>query len=291
MALKIVLATGIYPPDLGGPATYVHALAKELHERGHAVTVVTYGMEGSRAKDQGSNAIVVVVVSRSGGPLLRWLRYARALRRHAADADVIEAFSSISAGVPLLFARLSKPKRVLRLGGDFFWERYTDHGGMLGLRDWTALAPLHRRIMGAILRRFDHIVFSTAFQETLYRRHYPDLPPTSVVENAMPAHHAPRRAHRSHTPFRLLFVGRFVRFKNLEHLLFAMTHLPQATLTCVGDGPLRLRLCALAGQLGLENRVRILAPARGGEKEKLLAENIIIIVGEITDIDDIGEDK
>ncbi len=40
--MKIVLATGIYPPDIGGPATYSSALAEQLHAKGHDVTVIAY---------------------------------------------------------------------------------------------------------------------------------------------------------------------------------------------------------------------------------------------------------
>ena len=41
--MKIVLATGIYPPDIGGPATYVSCLASEFSRLGMEVIVVTYG--------------------------------------------------------------------------------------------------------------------------------------------------------------------------------------------------------------------------------------------------------
>ena len=42
---KILLATGIFPPDIGGPATYVENLAIELEKLGHKVRVVTYSSE------------------------------------------------------------------------------------------------------------------------------------------------------------------------------------------------------------------------------------------------------
>ena len=32
--MKIVLATGIFPPDIGGPATYTERLVEELFRRG-----------------------------------------------------------------------------------------------------------------------------------------------------------------------------------------------------------------------------------------------------------------
>ena len=39
--MKILTITGIFPPDIGGPATYVPALSRDLGERGHKIAVVT----------------------------------------------------------------------------------------------------------------------------------------------------------------------------------------------------------------------------------------------------------
>ena len=126
--MKIILATGIYPPKIGGPATYCRNLA-EMLSKDHEVIVVTYGdkVESGKWKVESVSSSI---------PLLRWWRYSRVLRKVAMDADVIYCFSSISCGVPLVLAGLKKPKKVLRLGGDFLWERYTDWGGRLSLRQW-----------------------------------------------------------------------------------------------------------------------------------------------------------
>ena len=134
--MNIILATGIYPPDIGGPATYVRALAEELVKKGNEVRVVTFGGQGRQEGQRGQQGWEVIAVSRSGGPLMRWWRYAKALRARGSEADVVIAFSSVSCGVPLWLAGLKKPKTILRLGGDFFWERYTDRGGMKSLREW-----------------------------------------------------------------------------------------------------------------------------------------------------------
>ena len=40
--MKIILATGIFPPDIGGPAIYTEGLALELKKLGLEVKVVTY---------------------------------------------------------------------------------------------------------------------------------------------------------------------------------------------------------------------------------------------------------
>ena len=41
-AVKIVITSPIFPPDLGGPSTYVPHLASYLVDRGHDVTVVAF---------------------------------------------------------------------------------------------------------------------------------------------------------------------------------------------------------------------------------------------------------
>ena len=66
-SLKILIATGIYPPDIGGPATYAYNLSRELTRLGHEVNVLTYsddqsGCEGNLCK-----------VSRQKGILFRYL--------------------------------------------------------------------------------------------------------------------------------------------------------------------------------------------------------------------------
>ena len=40
--MKIVLATGIYPPEIGGPATYARILEEEMPRRGIEVTVYPF---------------------------------------------------------------------------------------------------------------------------------------------------------------------------------------------------------------------------------------------------------
>ena len=39
--MKVVVVSGIWPPDVGGPASHAPALADALIEAGHAVEVVT----------------------------------------------------------------------------------------------------------------------------------------------------------------------------------------------------------------------------------------------------------
>ena len=281
--MKIVLLTGIYPPAIGGPATYSRNLAKELSAVGHSITVVTYGHDEPPAPGDHWNIIRVGF----GIPIFRWFRYAKAIREHAADADIVYAFSSVSCGMPLWLSGIKKPKRILRLGGDFLWERYTDRGGTMALREWYAHDGRGMRLIGKILRQFRHIVFSTEFQKEIYEEQYPHLPEHSVIENALQAIQqstADSRQLRPHKPFRLLFMGRFVGFKNLFSLLEAMPQISDCVLTLVGDGPLDDPLRKAAERLKLHGRVQFVAPVGGKDRQEIFAKHDLLILPSLTEI-------
>lgn len=286
--MKIIVATGIYPPTIGGTATYSFHLAKALREKGHEVTVVTYEAGSDLRLPAGQAGIAVsdeiVSVSTSGNFFVRWRRYARALREVGADADAVIALSSISVGVPLKMAKLQTPKKILRLGGDFFWERYTDGRGMKSLKEWYASGfgfwkVINWLFMGRLLRSFDALVYSTGMQQQLHAAHYRGLPPASLLENALPT--ATPVKHILHTPMRLLCMSRFVGFKNLHAVLDAASSLRDVRLTMVGSGPLRDDLHAHATKLGLDIDWRGPASIR---KDEVFTEHDLLIIPSTTEI-------
>ncbi|HLD63272.1 MAG TPA: glycosyltransferase family 4 protein [Candidatus Peribacteraceae bacterium] len=276
--MKIVLATGIYAPDIGGPATYVRLLAEQLQRAGLDVTVIAYG-----AAQEDTNAWPVILVSKSGGPLLRWWRYASALRKYAPDADIVYVFSTLSVSIPLRFSGLRKPKRVLRLGGDFLWERQAERGGAFSLREWYESGKAPLRFAQWLLSHFDHLIFSTAWQRDLYQKYYKHLPAASVIENANPTN-ATQTEHKQHQPFRLLFSGRLVPVKNLHALLNAVAALPSTQLTIVGDGPEKRSLQAEVGRLGLHDRVLFVAAMPMSDYLELLQEHDLLVMPSLSDI-------
>jgi len=280
--MKVVLATGIYPPEIGGPATYVLHLGKALRERGVTVRIIAYGEAGTQEIGDRSQEISVMRISRRGGPIARWRRYAKGLKEIAEDADIVYCFSSVSCGVPLWLAGLKHPHTMLRLGGDFLWERYTDRGGILSLSDWYASEPRFKGMMNGLIKQFDEIVFSTKFQEELYEKFYVRLPLHTVIENALPTgvpvHHQP------HTPFRLLFLGRFVSFKNLGSLILALKDLPDVTLTLAGEGPLEDQLRHLSHNEDLDDRVTFLKSQSGDAKQELFLDHDLLMLPSYTEI-------
>jgi glycosyltransferase involved in cell wall biosynthesis len=179
-------------------------------------------------------------------------RWARANR-----PSVIHAYWLIPQGiVAVLVGRLlGIPTVVTGLGGD-----------VSGLRGWPWSA-----IRRAVISRTEA---STVVSEDLRRRlggvASKSGPPTVIpmgVDIAQLGSTAERPSDKS-----ILFVGRLAEKKGLEYLLRALpdvlSRVPGATLTVVGDGPLRPDMEGLAGELGVRDSVRF----AGGQPHSSLQE-------------------
>ena len=118
--MKILIATGIYPPDIGGPATWSSYFAEEFTRRGNEVTVLTY----SDALPAGKDAWKVHRVLRSSGSGIRHLRYFMKVLSLMRRADITILGDTISAGVPVWTASfIARRPYVLKIGGDWVWEQ------------------------------------------------------------------------------------------------------------------------------------------------------------------------
>lgn len=130
--MRILLATGIYPPEIGGPAGYTHGLAKALAAQGDRVSVLTYG----DAQTVREPELATTIVPRNGGPLVRYVRYAFHAWRLARSNDIVYLQGPVSEGFPgTIGAVLARKKTVMKIVGDYAWEVYQQHGGNLELLD------------------------------------------------------------------------------------------------------------------------------------------------------------
>ena len=117
--MKFIFATGIFPPDIGGPATYVERLAAELYQQGFDVGVITYSDAEVKEYD-----FLVIRVSRKWPAGIRHFVYFLKLLKLAKNCDLIYAQNVTSAGLPaLLAAKLLRKRLVLKIVGDAAWER------------------------------------------------------------------------------------------------------------------------------------------------------------------------
>jgi glycosyltransferase involved in cell wall biosynthesis len=109
----IFVATGIYPPESGGPATYSKFLEEKLPARGHSVTVLPFRTVRHLPK------------------LLRHIAYFCKCVARARKADVVYALDTVSVGLPAaLAAMLTRRPFMVRVPGDYAWEQARQRFGV-----------------------------------------------------------------------------------------------------------------------------------------------------------------
>ena len=118
---RVLITTGIFPPDIGGPASYAVNLGKYVSSK-DKVTVITYSSKFSVQKDKDLPFKVIRVWKK--WPI--WVKHfffgVQALA-HVRNSDIILALNVWNAGFPTYIAcRIFKKKFFIRIVGDYAWE-------------------------------------------------------------------------------------------------------------------------------------------------------------------------
>jgi glycosyltransferase involved in cell wall biosynthesis len=221
--LRVLLAAGIYPPDIGGPATWARQVAQGLAARGHAVRVLAL------ADQAGPDRIARV---RPRG--LRVPATIAALARAAADHDVILATGLWPEAA--LAARLARCPLVARLPGDPAWERAVAAGLALSLEAFQSAAlPWRwagfRAVRAAAFRAADRVLVPSPFLAALAQGWGVAQARLRVVANA-----ASTPTTGGEPDHDLVWAGRCVVQKRLDLLAHA-AGLAGGSLLLLGDGP------------------------------------------------------
>ena len=119
VGVKILIATGIYPPDYRGPATMLEALPAFLAEQGYRVKVITYSNTPASLEERGK----VYRILKRGPAAFCHLKYFLAMFKLALWADVIYSTDIYSVGYfSYLIKKLTGKKYIIRFAGDSAWE-------------------------------------------------------------------------------------------------------------------------------------------------------------------------
>ena len=105
--MKVVVVSGIWPPDVGGPASHAPALAAALLDAGHAVEVVTTADAPPEARPY-----PVRWISRARPAPLRHLAVTREIARAARRSDRVYATSMVRRSALGAAVRVMRRKRA-----------------------------------------------------------------------------------------------------------------------------------------------------------------------------------
>lgn len=122
--IKILIATGIFPPDIGGPATMIKELIRSLVNNNFKLRVITYAETGGCSElNYGDKTVNVYNINRSKNIFFKYFFYLRRLLRLAKWANVIYATDTYSVGYFAYLAnKIMGVKYIIRFAGDSAWE-------------------------------------------------------------------------------------------------------------------------------------------------------------------------
>jgi len=256
--VRLLIITGIFPPDIGGPATYVPQIATGLTERGHKVMVVT--LSDHLDHEDAEYLFRVVRLPRRIFKLWRMFRTMTTIMRLGRQADVLFV-NGLALEAVLANQLLCKPL-VMKVVGDLAWERATHWGwiqdnfetfqqnryslrieALKALRSWWTRQAHQVIVPSRYLARW---VSRWGIPEERIAVIYNALDPMNGIE--------PLPVPLS-TPVKAVTVGRLVPWKRVDRILEAIAKIPDLGLVVIGDGPERSSLGQQAASLGISDRV------------------------------------
>lgn len=260
--MKVLVVTGIWPPDVGGPASHAPELADYLRARGHEIEVVT-----TADTPPAEQPYPVRWVDRASPRGVRHARCVALVREHARAADVVYATSML--GRASLGAALARRPVVVKLVADEAYERSKRlglwDGDLEGFQRFEgglrvkALRVARNRALGRVERLVcpSSYLASLAISWGVPEERVSVLPNPAPPLPALPSRETAREQLGIAGPT-LAFAGRITRQKALEIGLAAVQQVPGTCCVIAGDGPDLDAVREAAATLGLEDRVRFL---------------------------------
>ncbi|TSC61304.1 MAG: hypothetical protein G01um101448_663 [Parcubacteria group bacterium Gr01-1014_48] len=255
--MRILIATGLYPPDIGGPATYSKLLFDKFYTYDVQVDVAWFGEVRYLPK------------------IIRHVAYFLLVVRKSKGMDVIYAQDPLGTGFPAALAAIATRKRFfLKIVGDRAWEiavqSYAVHDGLevfskkMGYVPSILVCKFIQRIVCAFAER---VIVPSNFLKEIVSNWGVRTDKIEVMYNAF----TPPQTNMSRSALReklglsgrvLVSVGRLVPWKGFEALITLMPKLRaryhDAALLIAGDGPDASKLLKLIHANRAEPYVRLL---------------------------------
>lgn len=276
--MKLLIATGLYPPDIGGPATYTTTLEKELPKHNISIEVLPF------------------MKVRNYPKVIRHFLYTAKLIRKAWHADALYALDPVSVGLPTYFASvITRRPYFVRVAGDYAWEQGQQRFGVTDLLDTYILKPTRYHFFVSVLfwiQRFvaEHaaqiivpskymqgIVEKWGIDGTKIHTVYSALHPLQVTE-----HKETIRLMYGYEGLVLSTAARLVPWKGVKTLISLIQQLREsgisATLVVLGSGPLEASLKEYATELNVAPAIRFMGSVPKDELGRhVVASDIFIL--------------
>ena len=281
MPKRVLITTGLYPPESGGPATYSKLLADELPKRGIEAVVLPF---------------------REVRHLPRFVRhfaYFLKILKRARGVDVIFAQDPVSVGLPsALAAKVLGKKFLLKVVGDYAWEQFQNQKLKIKKQkfinleefqrdEYDLITEFRRKVERWVARRADKIIVPSKYLKKIVMMWGIEEKKIEVVYNAfeLPKAETSKEEARKKLGlegFILISAGRLVPWKGFGALIEIMPEIAreisEAKLYIIGDGPDYDSLKSKIKKLNLEGVVFLLGSLPRGELLQYLCASDVFVL-------------
>jgi len=257
--MNILITVGIFPPDIGGPASFVPKISNFLVENGHNVKIICLSEVGNNHIEDNLD---VIRIRRSNNLPIRWLKTIYQIVKNGRNSDLIFVNG---LGVESAIAALMLKKKLIRkIVGDPVWERAYNqkktsesfdefqnnkHSFLIEvqklLRNWSVNSA------EVVITPSDHLknfVSELGFNNEILK-----------INNGVDITDI-KRTNVHKADINLLIISRLVIQKNINIVIEAMELLDnkKVKLSIIGEGGEFNKLEGVIHELNLQNRVQLL---------------------------------
>ncbi|MES2216166.1 MAG: glycosyltransferase family 4 protein [Patescibacteria group bacterium] len=244
--MKILIATGIFPPEIGGPATYAALLADELKKKGDEVIVLPFREVKHLPR------------------VLRHFAYFVKVIRASSGADIVFTQDPVSTGIPVICAGFfTRKKVVMRVAGDYAWEQSVQQCGVKETIDkfqaakYSGRVEFLRSLQKFAVRHADVVITPSNYFSRLVSSWLNNEREVKTIYNGIDLT-VEFRKEAKFSEKTIISAGRLVPWKGFDTLIRAIKEMPGWKLLIAGDGPDKGRLELLVAECGIEGRVTFL---------------------------------
>ncbi len=248
MGLKVLLLTGIFPPDLGGPATFNSKFADWATHQDFQIRVLTYS--DIKKSEPGDTKFRITRISRDQNVAIRYLKMILRIILFGLRSDVILANGCfIELSISKLF--LTRPV-ITKIPGDPLWERARNNGETkLGIREFqaeekTCSQKFLRFLTSRSVITSDFVITPSRELASLVTYWGVKTERIRIIPNAVDTDIFVPPISRK-IDFDVVTMARLVPWKGIAELIEVCADLNQS-LAVIGDGPELLKLQNLANR-------------------------------------------
>lgn len=279
--MKILIATGLYPPDIGGPATYTRMLEEHLPSHGFELTVVPFGKVRHLPR------------------FLRHIAYTWSIIRAGRNSDILYALDPVSVGLPTLIAsRIMRKQFLVRIAGDYAWEQAELQYSIKDLphefskksMGYPTIILLLKKVQSIVARCAAVVIIPSEYLKGAVVDWGVQQHRVVVIHNIIPSviESAAKESIREDLNLSgkiIISAGRLIPLKRFEEIISIMPRISQecekAVLFIIGDGVEREKLKKTVQEKGLTKKVQLLNSMRNSELQRYIKAADVFVLNSV----------